>query len=173
MLSFRGAALLASKYCNPQSHACQRKLVVTLAVATPLVASVCCMQTSYMMQQGCLQFRWHHAATTPIDTQTDSQQHVSLWRTMQVLKFVINVVLSDCRAAPDTAGSEVLEQVDGGWLLSDQAVLWAKSTVWSRAFNIPYLGQSCCTALHTQPHCCCLSSHPPYACRVARSFPTS
>lgn len=66
-----------------------------------------------------------------------------------MLGCVTYVVHSDCRTAPDTAGSELLEQADGGWPLSDKAVLWAKSTVWSRAFNIPYLGQTCAfVALH-------------------------
>lgn len=56
----------------------------------------------------------------------------------------------DCRASRDTAGSDLLEQAAGGWPLSDRAVLWAKSTVWSRAFNIPYLGQPLDpAALHT------------------------
>ena len=27
-----------------------------------------------------------------------------------------------------------------GWAMTDEALQWAKSTVWSRAFNIPYLG---------------------------------
>lgn len=74
--------------------------------------------------------------------QTDSQWDVILWHAEQVLGCVTNVLHSDCRIVPNTAGSELLEQADDGWLLSDKAVLWAKSTVWSRAFNIPYLGQS-------------------------------
>lgn len=28
----------------------------------------------------------------------------------------------------------------GGWAMTDEALLWARSTVWSRAFNVPYLG---------------------------------
>lgn len=66
-------------------------------------------------------------------------------------KRTADAVQSGCRAAPSTAGCELLEQAHDGWPLSDKAVLWAKSTVWSRAFNIPYLGQLCtyCTALHT------------------------
>lgn len=77
---------------------------------------------------------------------------------MQVLGAVVKVVQVDCRAAPDTAGSELLEQAADGWPLSDRAVLWAKSTVWSRAFNIPYLGQSL-DMLHTEPHCCWFNSY--------------
>ena len=84
-----------------------------LAVAIPLVKSTCCMQTCDMVQQGCL----------------------------QVVACLPNVVRCDRRTASITAGSELLERADDGWLLSDKAVLWAKSTVWSRAFNIPYLGQ--------------------------------
>ena len=36
---------------------------------------------------------------------------------------------------PDT-----LQTGCGGWDMSHEALRWAKSTVWSRAFNIPYLG---------------------------------
>ncbi|DBA67229.1 TPA: hypothetical protein ACH3X2_001539 [Trebouxia sp. C0005] len=44
------------------------------------------------------------------------------------------------RSADNKEGAKVLQEADGGWALSDKAILWAKSTVWSRAFNIPYLG---------------------------------
>ena len=49
-------------------------------------------------------------------------------------------MLVSCRSADNKEGAKVLQEADGGWALSDKAILWAKSTVWSRAFNIPYLG---------------------------------
>ncbi len=49
-------------------------------------------------------------------------------------------MLMSCRTAKNKVGAKVLEEAAGGWALSDKAILWAKSTVWSRAFNIPYLG---------------------------------
>ncbi|DBB06668.1 TPA: hypothetical protein ACH3X1_012179 [Trebouxia sp. C0004] len=44
------------------------------------------------------------------------------------------------RTAENKVGANVFQEAAGGWALSDKAILWAKSTVWSRAFNIPYLG---------------------------------
>ncbi|KAK9823277.1 hypothetical protein WJX72_001533 [[Myrmecia] bisecta] len=37
-------------------------------------------------------------------------------------------------------GPDVLSTGEGGWGMSEDAIKWAKSSVWSRAFNIPYLG---------------------------------
>ena len=50
-------------------------------------------------------------------------------------------MLVSYRTAENKEGAKVLQEAAGGWALSDKAVLWAKSTVWSRAFNIPYLGK--------------------------------
>lgn len=36
--------------------------------------------------------------------------------------------------------AHVLQDGAAGWAMTDEALIWAKSTVWSRAFNIPYLG---------------------------------
>jgi len=51
-------------------------------------------------------------------------------------------MLVSCRTAEKEEGAKVLQEAAGGWALSDKAILWAKSTVWSRAFNIPYLGNA-------------------------------
>ncbi len=52
----------------------------------------------------------------------------------------LHYMLMSCRTAKNKVGAKVLEEAAGGWALSDKAILWAKSTVWSRAFNVPYLG---------------------------------
>ena len=54
----------------------------------------------------------------------------------------LHQMLVSCRTAEKEEGAKVLQEAAGGWALSDKAILWAKSTVWSRAFNIPYLGNA-------------------------------
>ncbi len=44
-------------------------------------------------------------------------------------------------ARRDFGGPPVLEEQLQGWLMSDEALRWAKSTVWSRAFNVKFLGK--------------------------------
>ena len=45
-----------------------------------------------------------------------------------------------CSLQAELGGPDMLQTGCGGWALSHEALRWAKSTVWSRAFNIPYLG---------------------------------
>lgn len=45
-----------------------------------------------------------------------------------------------CELQAESGGPATLQGGCGGWAMTDEALRWAKSTVWSRAFNIPYLG---------------------------------
>ena len=45
-----------------------------------------------------------------------------------------------CSLQAGLGGHDTLQAGCGGWAMSHEALRWAKSTVWSRAFNIPYLG---------------------------------
>jgi hypothetical protein len=40
----------------------------------------------------------------------------------------------------ELGGVNVLEEEAGQWAMSETALKWAKSTVWSRSFNIKSLG---------------------------------
>ena len=42
-----------------------------------------------------------------------------------------------CRETSSTQWlADMLDSNEGGWCLTSEATLWARSTVWSRAFNI-------------------------------------
>ena len=45
-----------------------------------------------------------------------------------------------CCAVRKLGGSDLAAEEAGAWALGEEALKWAKSTVWSRAFNISYLG---------------------------------
>ncbi|CAL5225504.1 g8333 [Coccomyxa viridis] len=45
-----------------------------------------------------------------------------------------------CELQAELGGPSTLQDGAAGWAMTDEALIWAKSTVWSRAFNIPYLG---------------------------------
>ena len=62
-------------------------------------------------------------------------------------------------------GPDTLQTGCGGWAMSHEALRWAKSTVWSRAFNIPYLGLPSFSS-HCLP-CSCSCS----ACSFPCCFP--
>ena len=66
-----------------------------------------------------------------------------------------------CSLQAGLGGSDTMETGCGGWAMSHEALRWAKSTVWSRAFNIPYLGLPSFSSSRRIPSSCSRSGCSP------------
>ena len=72
------------------------------------------------------------------------------------------------KSAREVGGSNLADEEAGAWALSEEALSWAKSTVWSRAFNISYLG----AAQNLSAMICTLSCRAPaHACMLPHAAP--